>query len=434
MKEFTDEKVVTEVEQATVSNETVAQAGLPELPVSGMYRRLRQSMRQLSKPHYRNPYLAAALQIMPGAGYIYLARWGSAILTAFLFGLAYVVLGLHFLVYTPFALQALATPVTPDPEPDLWNWSLLTPESILLVLGILALLILNVAGRTFRLAQRNNLNLQVKSIDELRRARGTWLDTLLYFNYLAVVVIVLGMTLVVKDTEVDPSRLFAKFGNILRYVGGLLNPAWDALWTPKGIMYQTRQTLEVSIIGSLGGSILAVPLSLLAARNLMGRNPITNVAYYIVRIILSIVRAVPTLFLAIIFVASVGIGAFPAVLAITIFSAGLMTKLFSEAIEAIDWGQVEAVSATGGSPAHLVLFAVIPQVVPYFISHMLYSWEVSVHSASVLGLVGAGGIGQYLNEAIENYFYSKAGMALLVVIVITMTIDFTSAYIRARII
>ena len=148
----------------------------------------------------------------------------------------------------------------------------------------------------------------------------------------------------------------------------------------------------------------------------------------------SIQRSIPTLFLAIIFVKSVGVGPFPAILALTVFSAGLMTKLFSEAIEAIDWGQVEAVSASGGSAVHVVIFAVIPQVIPYFISNMLYSWEVNVHSASVLGLVGAGGIGAYVQDAIEAYKYANIGMALLVVIVITMAIDFTSAYIRARIV
>lgn len=396
--------------------------------------RFRRALRRGNEPTRRNPLLVAWLQILPGLGYLYMRRLGQAALTLFLFIVAYVVLGLRFLNFNPDALEQRRTPINSNPEPDIWNWSLLTPSSIGLVVGLLALLILNLMGRTYKTVQRDNLNLAVKSMAELRKARGTWLDNLLYFNYLAGVVVLLGMSQVIKDTEVNPARLIEKLGNIGNYVGGLLNPAWDALWTPKGIMFRARETVEVSIIGTLLGAIFAVFISLLAARNLMGRNPITTVMYYIVRIILSIQRSIPTLFLAIIFVVSVGVGPFPAVLALTIFSAGLMTKLFSEAIESIDWGQVEAISAAGGSPVHVVIFAVIPQVIPYFISHMLYSWEVNVHSASVLGLVGAGGIGAYVQDAIETYKYPNIGMALLVVIVITMAIDFSSAYIRARIV
>ncbi len=405
------------------------------LPPTGPIGRLRHFMRQASVPRKRDPRLAAALQILPGAGYIYMWRWGSAVLTVFLFCVAYIVVGLRFLAFTPEALTARQTPISLNPEPDIWNWSVLTGESILTVLGILALLILNLMGRTYRAVQLDNLNLESKlSISELRKANGSALDRLLYFNYLALVVFVLGLSQVVKDSEVDIGRLIAKLDNIGKYVSGLLNPAWDALWTPKGIMFRARETVEISIIGTMLGALLAVPLSLLAARNLMGRNPITNVCYYIVRVILSIQRSIPTLFLAIIFVVSVGVGPFPAVLALAIFSTGLMTKLFSEAIESIDWGQVEAVQASGGSPVHVVVFAVIPQVVPYFISHMLYCWEVNVHSAAVLGLVGAGGIGSYVQDAIETYKYGNIGMALLVVIIITMAIDFSSAYIRARIV
>ncbi|HEX2915919.1 MAG TPA: phosphonate ABC transporter, permease protein PhnE [Chloroflexia bacterium] len=439
MKEYTGNEKLTTPDLNGVEKEELnvpeADAVMPSYtPALGLVGRFRQNWRKAGVPKYRDPKKAALLQIIPGAGYVYMWKWGSAILTLFLFFLSYVILGLRFLQFTPDELEKRKTPIQPNPEPDLWNWSVLTLESKLLVIGLLALLILNLMGRTYKAAQLNNLNLNAKSVAELRKARGTWLDNILYFNYLAAVVVILGLMLVVKDAEVDLGRLVSKLGNIGQYISGLLSPAWDALWTPKGIMFRARETLEISIIGTLLGAVFAIPLSLLAARNLMGRNPITNLAYYIVRIILSIVRSIPTLFLAIIFVVSVGVGPFPAVLALTIFSAGLMTKLFSEAIEAIDWGQVEAISAAGGSPVHVVFFAVIPQVIPYFISHMLYCWEVNVHSAAVLGLVGAGGIGSYVQDAIETYKYANIGMALLVVIVITMSIDFTSAYIRSRIV
>jgi phosphonate transport system permease protein len=401
---------------------------------TGPFARLRLAMRRAARPRHRNPLQIALLQIIPGLGYIYMWRWGRALLTILLFFLAYVILGLRFLQYKPEELAKRATPIAPNPEFDVFNLGLATTESLLLFFGILALLILNLMGRTHRQVKLENLNLTATSKEDLKAAQGSWIESILYFNYLAALVIIFGVFQLVNDTEFSIPRLFDKAANIGRYVSGLFNPVWSALWEPKGIMFRMRETLEISIVGTLIGAIFAVVLSLLAARNLMGRNPVTNVAYFIVRIILSIVRAVPTLFLAIIFVVSVGVGPFPAVLALIIFSAGLMTKLFSEAIEAIDWGQVEAVQASGGSVAHVVIFGVVPQVVPYYISHMLYSWEVNVHSASVLGLVGAGGIGSYVRDAIESYKYGQLGTALLVVIVATVAIDFSSAYIRARIV
>ena len=423
--------VPVEAPPTSIPDESSADASLLRV---GLFAGLRSRWRAAAKPRYHNPTIAAALNIVPGVGYFYLWRWGSGLLTMLLFLLAYVALGYRFLEFTPDELQKRATPINPLPEFDLWRLDLATPATLLLFGGLMLLLWLNIAGRAHRQAILDNLAFQGADKAELRRARGTWRDALLYFNWLGAVVTVFGIALLVKDTEFDLKKLADKFSNLANYIGGLLQPALSELWIPKGIMYAMRVTLEISIVGTLIGALFALVLSLLAARNLMGRNPITNVAYYVVRVILSVVRAVPTLFLALIFVVSVGAGAFPAVLALSIFSAGLMTKLFSEAIEAIDWGQVEAVQAAGGSPIHVVIFAVVPQVVPYYISGMLYCWEVNVHSSAILGYVGAGGIGLYVKDAIESYQYAKGGAALLVVIIVTVTIDFTSAYVRSRIV
>jgi phosphonate transport system permease protein len=143
---------------------------------------------------------------------------------------------------------------------------------------------------------------------------------------------------------------------------------------------------------------------------------------------------VPTLIWALLFVSGVGFGPFPGVLAITVFSVGLMSKLFSEAVEAIDWGQVEAITATGATPLAVVRYGVVPQVVPYMISHLLYTFEVNVHSATILGIVGAGGIGYLLLQYIEIFEFHSAGTALLVTVLLTLTIDYSSAALRRRII
>lgn len=199
-------------------------------------------------------------------------------------------------------------------------------------------------------------------------------------------------------------------------------------------MRYARETLEMSILGTLIGAVFALPLSFMGARNLMGGNPVTRVLYFIVRFLMAVIRAVPTLFWGLLFVAAVGIGQFPGVLAITVFSTGLLAKLYSEAIEAIDWGQIEAVTATGANPWQVLIFAIVPQFFPYFVAHTLYSWEVNVHSATILGAGGAGGLGFVALEYINQFSFNKMGTVLIVTLVMTLLIDYTSAYVRARII
>lgn len=236
---------------------------------------------------------------------------------------------------------------------------------------------------------------------------------------------------ILLDTGFNLVELATGLPMMWRIADGIFNPDWTVL--PQLLRY-TRETIEMSILGTLLGAVLAVPISFLGARNLMARHPLTKYLYYVVRFSMSMVRTIPTLFWGLLFVTAVGIGQFPGVLAITVFSAGLLAKLYSEAIEAIDWGQIEAVTATGANPFQVLVFAILPQFFPYFVSHTLYSWEVNVHSATILGMVGAGGLGFVVMEFIQQFMYRQTGMALLVTLVMTLCIDYGSAYIRARII
>src|SRR3954454_7274846 len=147
---------------------------------------------------------------------------------------------------------------------------------------------------------------------------------------------------IAADTEVDPVSFVQGLPYMGNLLAGVINPDWSVFPT---LVHYARQTIEMSILGTILGAALALPISFLGARNLMGRNPITRVLYFVVRFFMSVVRAVPTLFWGLLFVAAVGIGQFPGVLAITVFSGGLLAKLYSEAIEAIDWGQIEAITA-----------------------------------------------------------------------------------------
>jgi phosphonate transport system permease protein len=234
-----------------------------------------------------------------------------------------------------------------------------------------------------------------------------------------------------RKTEFDAGALFLHADNMVRVLNGFSHP--DTTQLPV-IIKLTLETLYIAVLGTTIGAVLAVPLSFFGARNLMRRNPLGTVVYFAVRFLMAIIRSIPTLFWGILWVIVVGIGPFPGVLAVATFSVGLISKLFSEAIEAVDWGPVEALTATGANPIQVVVHGVIPQVMPYMIANILYSFEVNVHSSTILGAVGAGGLGLLLLEYIGLFEYPQLAMLLVVVIVMTSTIDYSSAAIRRRII
>ena len=233
------------------------------------------------------------------------------------------------------------------------------------------------------------------------------------------------------DTEVDVPKFIAYSPNMLRIAAGVFDPDLSVL--PMLGKY-ARETIEIAILGTLIGSALAVPVSFFAARNLMRRTIPTTGLYFLVRAVLSVIRTVPTILWGLLFLVAAGPGPFAGVLAISAFTVGLLAKLYSEAIESIDWGQIEAVTAAGGSPFHVIRFGVVPQVVPFFVAHTLYGFEVNTHSAFVLGVIGAGGMGFIILEFIQQFMYRQTGTALIVTAIMTLTIDYTSAWLRARIV
>src|SRR5207249_8190602 len=133
-----------------------------------------------------------------------------------------------------------------------------------------------------------------------------------------------------------------------------------------------------------------------------------NIVYVSCRTIINVIRSIPDLFWALVFVATVGLGPFPGVLALTMFAFGMLGKLYSEAIESIDPGPLEAITATGASRTQVVVFGVVPQIVPYFVAHTLYAWEINVRVATVVGMVGAGGLGFLLRTYMSYFQYRPA--------------------------
>ncbi|HEY8863496.1 MAG TPA: phosphonate ABC transporter, permease protein PhnE [Candidatus Dormibacteraeota bacterium] len=250
-------------------------------------------------------------------------------------------------------------------------------------------------------------------------------------NLIIAVVFIAIVAFTYRKTEFDVGALILHADNMGRVILGFSHP--DTTELPV-IIKLTLETLYIAVLGTTIGAVLAVPLSFFGARNLMRRNPVGTVAYFVVRFLMAIIRSIPTLFWGILWVIVIGIGPFPGVLATATFSVGLISKLFSEAIEATDWGPIEALTATGANPIQVVVHGVIPQVMPYMIANILYSFEVNVHSSTILGVVGAGGIGLLLQEYIGLFEYPKLAMLLIVVILMTSAIDYSSAVIRRRII
>jgi phosphonate transport system permease protein len=194
-----------------------------------------------------------------------------------------------------------------------------------------------------------------------------------------------------------------------------------------GLYFQEMlNTIKMAVWGSALATFLAVPLAFLGARNVV-RHP---VAYYVARFFMDGLRGLNELVLGLIFVAAIGLGPFPGILALTLHTAAVVGKLLSESIEAVDPGQVEAVQAAGGSAVQVLTHGIWPQVLPAFTSFTLYHFEVNVRAATVLGLVGAGGIGFYLQETMRSFRFNAAATVVGIIVIAVFLIDKVSAQLR----
>ena len=186
-------------------------------------------------------------------------------------------------------------------------------------------------------------------------------------------------------------------------------------------------TIQIAIWGTSLAILAAVPLGLLAARNIS-----PAFIQLPIRRVLDVIRSVPDLVLGTIFIVAVGLGPFAGVMALAINTGGVLAKLFSEAVESIDRGPVEGVRATGAAKLHEIVWGVIPQVAPLWTSYALYRFESNSRAATVLGLIGAGGIGQVLFDSLNSFAYSRVAAIAIVIVVAVSLIDMLSQAIRSR--
>ncbi|CAB1076906.1 Phosphonate ABC transporter permease protein PhnE (TC 3.A.1.9.1) [Olavius algarvensis Delta 1 endosymbiont] len=206
------------------------------------------------------------------------------------------------------------------------------------------------------------------------------------------------------------------------------------------------ETVQIAVWGTLLAVTFSIPLSLLAARNTTPlimlpwftetwqRFGLHLIVFHLTRMLLNIMRGINELIFALIFVSAVGLGPFAGVLAIAIHATGMLAKFCGEEIEGIDQGQVEALQATGASKMQVILFAVIPQVIPAFISYSIFRLDVSIRSATVLGLVGAGGLGFSLIKTMKLFKYYETATCILVIFLLVGVSDRICSKWRAKVI
>ncbi|MEA3356118.1 MAG: phosphonate ABC transporter, permease protein PhnE, partial [Candidatus Bipolaricaulota bacterium] len=211
---------------------------------------------------------------------------------------------------------------------------------------------------------------------------------------------------------------------------------WAAILTPdwsvflKGFRYLIT-TIFTAFLATAFAIVLAAPLSFLAARNLT-HGIIGRIVYTVIRAVMSIIRSIEPIIWGIIFIVWVKVGAFPGVLALFVHSVADLTKLYSERLESIDPGPVEAIRATGANQLQVILYGIVPQIINPYLSFTIYRWDINVRMATVIGLIGVPVIGQLLYQYTLLYKFHMVGMMMLLILATVWAMDYMSARLRAR--
>lgn len=240
-----------------------------------------------------------------------------------------------------------------------------------------------------------------------------------------ILVLVLVVILSAKVTDFKISTLITRGNQFFIILGDMFPPDFSYA---REIISPLIETIKMSLLGSIVGSIVAVPFAIGASVNVNHNKPLL----LIVRLFLSIIRTLPTLIIALIATYIFDLGAFAGTISIALFTLGIVAKMIYEKIETVDMGPFESMEAVGATKLRAFIASIIPQILPSYFSICLYSFEINVRYAAILGYVGAGGIGLILNEKIGWREYDKVGMILLMLFISVVIIEFLSKYIREK--
>ena len=230
-------------------------------------------------------------------------------------------------------------------------------------------------------------------------------------------------------SEINLGNLFSPGSNF-----GLLIKDFVTIDLSPDVLQPTIQQLIVTIfqafLATTLGALVALPFSFLAARNLTSRSRLSVWIYYLTRAVFNVLRSIEALLYVVIFIFWVGIGPFAGMLALAVTSFALIGKLFSEAIENIETGPIEAVNATGANRLQMIVYAILPQITPPFVSYLIYQWDINIRMATIIGFAGGGGIGLTLTTFFGSLEYHKAGTVVAFIVIIVALMDFASAKLR----
>ncbi len=225
-----------------------------------------------------------------------------------------------------------------------------------------------------------------------------------------------------QGAEMRPMDLIKDSGNMGKYAADFFPPNFKD-W--KLYVSEMLVTVQIAVWGTLLAIIAAIPLGLLSASNV-----VSPWVYQPVRRLMDALRAINEMVFAMLFIVAVGLGPFAGVLALFVHTTGTLAKLFSEAVEAVDPRPIEGIRATGAHPMAEIVYGILPQVMPLWVSYSLYRFEANVRSASVVGMVGAGGIGVIIYEVTRGFQYAQTCAVLIIIIATVTIIDLTSSYLR----
>ncbi len=242
---------------------------------------------------------------------------------------------------------------------------------------------------------------------------------------LIILLLALAIIWSLHMTGFDIGLVVRKFSKMLDLLKKILQPDWS--FFPK-VVSPLLDTIKMSVLGTVIGCALALPVAILSSSNINHSVVIVS----IFRFILGLIRTLPTLIIALVCALIFSLGTFSGTIAIAIFTFGIVAKMLFESIETIDMGPFEAMEALGANKFQAFWSACVPQILPVYLSHSLYCFEMNVRASAILGYVGAGGLGITINERIGWRDYNSLGMVLLTLFVVVVAIDFFSEYLRRK--
>ena len=254
------------------------------------------------------------------------------------------------------------------------------------------------------------------------------------------VLLALTMALAWHITEVNIGDLFTEADKAARIWRGLFGPNFENLIMdyPKpindSILGSLIETLFMTLLATTFGALIAFPLSFLGARNIMKGSKVRMGIYLIVRGFFNVFRSIESLFWAMIFAIWVGLGPFAGTMALLLHTIAALGKLYSEQAESIDNGPVEAVQSAGGGRLAMIRHAIMPQIIPPYLAFTLYRWEINVRMATIISLVGGGGIGRLLFYFKRELDWSRVGAVVICIAAIVWILDYVSGRVRERIV